>query len=84
MYCGQYILDREIHLIPALEQQTLYTESGFGHFFFRIFSNVEERYFDERDSKVNNIGRQTSRKCTTDILQVKDSLGRWCRGKNTD
>ena len=82
MYCGQYILDREIHLIPALEQQTLYTEWIWP--FFSYFSNVEERYFDERDSKVNNIGRQTSRKCTTDILQVKDSLGRWCRGKNTD
>ena len=26
-------------------------------FSFSYFSNVEERYFDERDSKVNNIGR---------------------------
>ena len=25
--------------------------------FFSYFSNVEERYFDQRDSKVNNIGR---------------------------
>ena len=56
MYCGQYILDREIQFDPCVGVvDVVYREWIWP--FFSYFSNVEERYFDERDSKVNNIGR---------------------------